>query len=127
MIVVVYDDEEFEPITVIDLPGLTDRDLERRPHWLVAAPPQLDGVSYLKPDKAVEPRPFKDSIIELHFERFVRDRYGKRQIRWICFTSATALAMKLEPAFLVGQRPAVAMLREQNERLLDFFSRIVLR
>lgn len=63
--------------------------------------------------------------IEFNFEPFVRERLdGGKQVRWICFTKATELALHLIPGFLPGQRPAVAALQRQNERLLDLLCAI---
>jgi hypothetical protein len=42
MRIVIYDDESFEPVTVVNLPGVTYRDvLSRGRKWRVAVPPRV--------------------------------------------------------------------------------------
>lgn len=126
MIVVVYDDEEFEPITVVDLPGLTERDIAAQRRWRVALPPPPVAFTPRKmPMDDTELLPVQKHFVEFNFERFVRERLdGEKQVRWACFTKATELALQLIPGFLPGQRPAVAALQRQNERLLDLLCAI---
>ncbi len=68
MRVVIFDEETLEPVTVVNLPGLTDRCLEERKYWRVALPqtgPRHDD------DGA---RGYGESIryVDLEFERFAR-------------------------------------------------------
>jgi hypothetical protein len=106
---VIYDDESMEPITVISLRGMTERDIMQRGHkWRVAVPTPLglevdDGPPSLEPMR----------VVDLWFERFVRNG----QSSWMCFTRATDLAMLLTPDWLPGQRPAVQYLQDQNDWL----------
>lgn len=115
MRVVIYDEESLEPITVVNLPGMTERCLEERQHWRVSlfrpAP---------EPDICGPSRDFSSNIkyVDLEFERISRLTltHGE-QVTWLCLTRATDLAMLLVPDWLPGQRPAIERLQEENERL----------
>lgn len=119
MRVVIYDEELLEPITVVNLPGLTDRCLEERKFWRVPVPPSLT-----RPGEFGKTPEF----IELEFEQISRItlRHGE-QTTWLCLTRATELAMLLTPDWLPGQLPAVQRLQAENERLaslmVEAFSR----
>lgn len=118
MRVVVYDDESLEPITVINLKGLTERELLDRRVWRVAVPPKLTtSVGASMPSSMAQIRD-DFQVVDLEFEKFVRrsPRHGEQRSIF-CFTRATALAMLLKPGWLPGQRPAVEYLQEQNDRL----------
>lgn len=113
MRVVVYDEESLEPITVVNLPGLTERCLEERQLWRISLHRPV-------PEAAVAERKFSDSIhyVDLEFEKISRVtlRHGE-QVTWLCLTRATELAMLLAPDWLPGQRPAIEQLQQENERL----------
>ena len=107
MRVVISDEETLEPITVVNLPGLTDRCLEERSHWRVPVPRSLlshGGIEY----------------IDLEFEQISRVtlRHGE-QTTWLCLTRAAEIAMLLTPDWLPGQLPAVQRLQDENERLAE--------
>jgi hypothetical protein len=123
--IVIYDDEDMEPITVVDLRGVTMRDvLNRGARWRIAVP------------MPVRPRPMSNEeariaaneqvpICELWFERFVRvTADGRRQQSFMAFTKAADLAMLLNPDFLPGQRSAVDYLQEQNDQLTSLLMRV---
>jgi hypothetical protein len=119
MRVVIFDEETLEPVTVVNLPGLTDRCLEERKYWRVALPqtgPRHDD------DGA---RGYGESIryVDLEFERFARLTltHGE-QLSWLCLTRATELAMLLTPDWLPGQEPAIQRLQDENERLASLMS-----
>lgn len=117
MRVVISDEESLEPITVVNLPGLTERCLMEKRHWRVAVPPSLVAQGrFTEPGKAVE-------YIDLEFEQVSRYtlRHGE-QTTWLCLTRAAELAMLLTPDWLPGQLPAVQRLQEENERLADLMS-----
>ena len=116
MRVVIFDEETLEAVTVVNLPGLTDRCLEERKHWRVAVPMSgptrdADGV-----------RGWGEStrFVDLEFERFARCTltHGE-QLSWLCLTRASELAMLLEPDFLPGQAPVIQRLQDENERLAE--------
>lgn len=117
MRVVIYDEESLEPITVVNLPGLTERCLEERQNW---------RVSLFRPEPEPDicgPSPeFSSKIkyVDLEFERISRVTltHGE-QVTWLCLTRATELAMLLAPDWLPGQRPAIDRLQQENERLAD--------
>jgi hypothetical protein len=112
MRVVISDEESLEPITVVNLPGLTDRCLQERSHWRVAVPPSLI------PRNRDGDRGQSLEYIDLEFEQISRVtlRYGE-QTTWLCLTRAAELAMLLTPDWLPGQLPAVQHLQAENERL----------
>lgn len=115
MRIVIYDEESLEPITVVNLPGMTERALEERRYWQFAVTRKLPE------GEAPEGKnSYVDSVkmVELEFEKVSRVtlHYGE-QHTWLCLTRATELAMLLEPDWLPGQRRAVDTLRERNEQL----------
>lgn len=122
MRVVICDEESLEPITVVNLPGLTDRCLDERRHWRVAIP-QMGGE--LRAD--TQDTSFSKSIryVDLEFERISRVtlRHGE-QLTWLCLTRASELAMLLTPDWLPGQRPVIQQLQDENERLSDLMSQV---
>ncbi len=115
MRVVIHDEESLEPITVVNLPGLTERNLEEKRYWRVSI---YDGANV--PHQMPTERAYSDRLrfVDLTFEKITRVTltYGE-QVTWRCLTRATELAMLLTPDWLPGQRPAIDMLQEENERL----------
>jgi len=115
MRVVIYDEECLEPITVVNLPGLTEKNVTEKRHWRVSI---HDGMN--EPREAGVNRAFSDSLryVDLSFERIARVTVGHgEQATWLCLTRATELAMLLTPDWLPGQRPAIEHLQLENERL----------
>ena len=113
---VIYDDETMEPITVISLRGVGDRDIERLNRQLLVPIPPAEAFDIS--DVREIPQPSLNHVV-LRFEQFFRHN----QSHWMCFTDAPALAMLLHPDWLPGQRSAVQALEDQNSRLTDFISR----
>ncbi|HKX77118.1 MAG TPA: hypothetical protein VJM34_01200 [Novosphingobium sp.] len=115
MRVVIYDEESLEPITVVNLPGLTERNLEERRHWRVSI---HDGRNLPRHDFADRKVSDTYRFVDLEFEKITRVTltFGE-QITWLCLTRATELAMLLAPDWLPGQRPAIEQLQLENERL----------
>lgn len=115
MRVVIYDEESLEPITVVNLPGLTDRNLDEKRFWRVAV---HDGAN-LPREMPVE-RAYSDRMryVDLTFEKISRVTitHGE-QFTWLCLTRASDLAMLLTPDWLPGQRPSIDQLQKENERL----------
>jgi len=115
MRVVIHDEETLEPITVVTLPGLTEKNLEKKRHWRVSI---HDGAN--EPREMPAERAYSDRLrfVDLTFERVSRVTltYGE-QVTWRCLTRATDLAMLLTPDWLPGQRPVIDMLQSENERL----------
>ncbi|MDE8652950.1 hypothetical protein [Novosphingobium album (ex Liu et al. 2023)] len=115
MRVVIYDEESLEPITVVNLPGMTERCLEERRYWQIAVTKPTP-----RPDGVPEGRHFIDQVryVDLEFEKISRVTltYGE-QVTWLCLTRATELAMLLTPDWLPGQRPAIERLQEEKELL----------
>jgi len=111
---VIYDDETVEPITVVSVPGLGDRDIERMGRWLVLAPmPTI--VSMI--DRGEEPRRPGNDIVCVRFEKFRRRDVWV----WMAFTKQADIAMLLEPDFLPGQRGEVNRLRDRAASLDRLF------
>lgn len=115
MRVVIYDEESLEPITVVNLPGLTERNLEEKRFWRVSVHDGQNAPREMPPERRYSDRL---RFVDLTFEkvRRVTLTYGE-QITWRCLTRATDLAMLLTPDWLPGQRPVIDMLQEENERL----------
>lgn len=110
---VIFDDETMEPVTVVNLPGVTERDIWERMDGQIRIPlsPE-DRVPRMAAPEEV-PIPTKMYYVLLRFERFVR----RGQTHLICVTRETELAMLLDPDFLPGQRKLVTDLRIENDRL----------
>jgi hypothetical protein len=108
MRVVIYDEESLEPITVANLPGLSDMALETQRQWRVLVP----GKDGFDPDSR--------RFLDLTFEPITRVtlRYGE-QSSWLCLARAADLAMLLSPDWLPGQSPVVQKLEEENDRLKE--------
>lgn len=122
MRVVVYSDEDLEPITVLKLP-ITERDIEKRGRvWRVPVPEDF-SVTLKPPTMEEMMRPVR--VVDLWFERFVRQGLRGRQETWMCFTSADELAMLLNPDWLPGQRSAVNYLQEQNDGLVRMLMKVL--
>lgn len=123
MRVVVYSDEDMEPITVLRLP-ITERDLAKHgyrcrvPVPFSLRPMTASEIEYegLKPMR----------IVDLWFERFRRNTPdGREQESWMCFTKADGLAMLLNPAWLPGQLSAIRYLEDQNDALTKMLMRVL--
>ena len=115
---VIYDDESLEPITVINLPGWTERDIMQRCGGFFRLP--IMEREWLTPQvhtgKQTEYAPMR--TVEIRFERFRRGN----QETIMAFTKQADLAMLLNPAWLPGQRFTIDdMDRERDAlvRLLD--------
>jgi len=120
MRVVIYDEESLEPITVIDLPGLSDMALHERRDWRVAV-----QVKQPHRPRVGETVKYSDSMryVDLKFEQISRVTltHGE-QLTWLCLTRATELALLLTPDWLPGQRPAIQQLQDENSRLADLIA-----
>jgi len=100
---------DLEPITVLDLPGMTTEVIEGyNRHFMLAVP---ENISPTRDDYSAAYTP---RTVLLRFERFVRDNV----MSWMCFTSQEELAMLLEPTYLPGQRIAL-LEREKYTRFLE--------
>ncbi len=96
MRIVIYDDETMEPITVVDVRGLTERhidDLGGRPLFL----PIKHQTNFMDATPRSMKRPY---IVTIWFEKFVRND----MVTHMCFTNQAELAMLLGPSFLPGQQ-----------------------
>lgn len=112
---VIYDDETMEAITVINIRGLAERDIERHNRrYLLGVPEPCPPFRIREEDALRSPR-----FIAIWFEQFVR--HG--QVSWMCFTRAPDLAMLLTPDWLPGQRPAVEQLQDHVGELTDMVLR----
>lgn len=110
---VVYDAEDYEPITVIDVPASYIREIEagrRQPRLVfpVYAPLRLWEPMLDMSEPAVS------HTCEVMFEPIHRGR-GSKRFMWLCTTTNGETALLLSAAFLPGQRG------ELNERLRQAF------
>ena len=96
MRVVIHDEETLEPITVVTLPGLTEKNLEQKRHWRVSV---HDGAN--APREMPAERAYSDRLrfVDLTFEKVSRVTltYGE-QVTWRCLTRATETAPRDRPA-----------------------------
>lgn len=111
MRIVIYDDEDMEPITVVNLRGVAERDiyaLDMRLRLAIPAPPPApsEEVSFITM-----------RVVDVTFERFLR----RGKVHLMAFTKTADLAMLLKPDWLPGQRPTVEALWRENDKLTDLF------
>lgn len=116
---VIFDDESLEPITVLNLP-LTERDALERRFWRVPVPEPFDFSGAIEDARAHSTM----QVVDIEFEPFCRRKNGREQRSVFAFTSATALAMLLNPAWLPGQRGAVDYLQKENDALTKMLMRV---
>lgn len=117
MKVVVYDDAMLEPITVLNLRGFSENDIEKLGRVLrVAVPKPLTFSTAMEADPVME----KVEVVELFFEQFYRNspRWGEQR-KWMCLTSSIDLVLLLKPDWLLGQQQAIDYLHSHNERLSE--------
>lgn len=120
---VIYDEETLQPITVVNVPGLSEAEIERMGRRLRLAPP-ID-VPFLGPNDGAPVRSMLP-VLELSFERLARrNRAGEVVEGLMCFTSAVDLALMLKPDWLLGQEPAIRQLERQNEALTGMLIRAI--
>ncbi len=106
MRIVIYDDETFEPITVVNVRGLTERhiaELNGRPLFLPIPAPTHSFTDF------PSPRAGHPSAVTLWFERLARNGV----ITHMCFTRQADLAMIIGPSFLPGQQRRVNEMEDQ--------------
>lgn len=109
---VLYDHETSEPITVLRVPGLTERDLASHSFRYYIPVPPRHPLRIRAEDE--EPRYCPAPAVPVWFERFHRNG----QLHWMAFTNAAELAMLLDPDWLPGQRPAIAHLEADRDALI---------
>lgn len=121
MRVVVYD-EYLEPITVISLPGFTDRQIEEHGrHWRLPVPEPLPTVTHIALEPLVVMQRMR--VVELVFEPIAR----RGHTGWMCFTKQDEWAMLLDSCLLPGQGRDHRDLREENAALGDTVLRLLLK
>jgi len=117
MRVVVYDDE-MEPITVLNLRGLTARDIIKRGMvWRVAIP---EPIRQRDPEEAISF--VRMPVATLRFERLIR----KGIEHLLCFTTDDELIMRADPDWLPGQRREVNQMLRENAALSAALVRVML-
>lgn len=118
---VIFDDATMDPVTVVNIRGLAERDIEERGcRYRLAVP-------HVGPSEISAGMPVLDAmrVVDLWFERLWRDHPAGRQIRWMCFTKQEELAMMLTPDWLPGQRGAVEHVQRHNERLQELLFKLM--
>ena len=116
MRIVIHDDEDMEPITVVNIPGLTSQMIEQHGRFY-RLPVYRKYEPFVQPEEDIAP--INMDVVDVTFEPIVRihPRTGRETYSWLCFTKAAALAMLLHPDWLPGQRLTVNDLMEQNDQL----------
>lgn len=120
MRIVIYD-EYLEPLTVVSIPGLTDRDIEEHGRFYRLAVPEPFLPTW-KPEE-ITTTMTKVKVVELSFEQIVRK--GRRA--WMVFTKQDEWAMLLDSCLLPGQRRDYDDLRAVNAALSDALIKGVFR
>lgn len=119
MRLVLFDKESCEAITVVEVRSLTDRaieDMGRRVRLVV--PTTIQSTLSTPPTSLVGIQ-----TVDIEFSQLA---YGRAR-GWICFTDAAELAMKLDPAWLPGQLPAVQRIQKDADALVALFARALSR
>ena len=115
---VIYDDWTLEPITVVNIQGFTERDIEEHGcRYRLHVPEEFT----FRTVHAEMPILEAMRIVDLKFERLARVRAEDKSIQetWMCFTKQDELALSLIPDWLPGQRGAVDHIQQHNERLTE--------
>ena len=122
MRIVIYDDEDMEPITVVNLRGVGERDIHALGERIRIAvpPPPLYPTSFCDAP-ATATADIEMRFVDVTFERFTR----RGRARFMAFTKTADLAMLLKPDWLPGQRPAVEALWRENDKLTDLFMKVL--
>lgn len=109
---VIYD-EYLEPLTVVSIPGLTDRDIEEHGRfWRLPVREKIP----LRYDLVVEAETMiKMKVVDLKFEPIRRGEHRG----WMVFTKQDEWAMLLDICLLPGQRKDHDDLRTINAALTD--------
>ena len=121
---VIYDDATLEPITVVNIPGFTDRDIQDHGcRYRLAVPP-------VGPPSQVDPRmPWEEimRIVDLKFEPIMRANPMTRTVQrgWMCFTKQDELALLLMPDWLPGQRLTIDEIQKQNDGLTSMLMQLL--
>lgn len=111
MRIVLYDREDFEPITILELPPWRNYKMPDGHMIRVAVMPEVS----LAPHRgAPEFEPLK--IVNIQFERIVR----REVTHWLAVTGDTESALLLRAAFLPGQQATVQR-REQEAFAKGFY------
>jgi hypothetical protein len=114
---VIYDDDTMEPVTVVSVPWFGEKDIEQLGRrLLLSAPPPQELVAF-NPEQPKAP--FRERIVELRFEQFVR--HGR--LSWMCFTREAELAMLLDPDWLSGQRRHINEIKDGERALIAMLAR----
>lgn len=110
MNVVLYTND-FEPITVLDLPQWLLEQLERQGNARVAV---MRPVSVTQPQEPINS--FNPDIVTIYCEKL---RWKDGTVKPVLVTSDEELAMILRPEWLPGQRQAVNSYKEAIRTLTD--------
>lgn len=113
MRIVIYD-EYLEPLTVVSIPGLTDRDIEDHGRfWRLPVHERLPLPTW-KPEEPTTTMT-KMKVVDLKFEPIRRGEHRG----WMVFTKQDEWALLLDSCLLPGQRRDYDDLRTINAALSD--------
>jgi hypothetical protein len=121
---VIYDDATLEPITVVNIPGFTERDIEDHGcRYRLVVP------SMVTPRKVHDRMPIEEimRIVDLKFEPIMRANVVTKTVQrsWMCFTKQDELALLLMPSWLPGQRGAIDEIQKQNDGLTNMLIQLL--
>ena len=109
---VIYDQEGYEPLTVVEVPESFMREIEsgRRDRRLRFPIPSTLP-TYLDLMRDAEPTPVRDMSCEIFFDPIYNDRQPK-PFMWLCTTRDPDTALLLRSTFLPGQNREVQSLMQ---------------
>lgn len=116
---VIYDEETMEPITVVSIAGIGEKDIEQHGRRLkLSVPPDWTTATTRGPSEPLETI-IQMRTVDLTFEPLFRNG---RQASWLCFTREAELAMALDPAWLPGQQSRINAMEAERRFLARLIS-----
>lgn len=101
---VIYDAENYEPLTVIDIPQAFVREIESGKRGPVLRFPVRGPVSFGPTGRETVPELVMPRSVTVRFETIYK---GRQRCMWLCTTVDAESALLLRAAFLPGQQGEV--------------------
>lgn len=107
--IVVYDREDHEPITVVEIPISYMREVEEGRRRRITLMYRMDAriSARVSSEPPREPVPLSDVCTELFFERVAGGGRGHDTLFWFLYPSSGEQALRIKSVFLPGQIPEV--------------------